>query len=128
MSENLLNVFGMPLEPCCLDPMTGYFRDGLCRTDDTDTGTHVICVRVTAEFLAFSKERGNNLTTPIPEWQFPGLKPCDQWCLCISRWIEAEKAGVAPLVVLEATHQKALDYTTLEKLVEYAYTSSASKT
>lgn len=128
MTEKLLNVFGMPLEPCCYDPMTGYFRDGLCRTDDTDTGTHVICVRVTAQFLAYSKEQGNDLTTPIAQWQFPGLKPGDQWCLCISRWIEAEKAGVAPLVVLEATHHKALDYTTLEKLVEYAYTSSSSKT
>ncbi len=128
MNEKVFNVFGMPLEPCCHDPKTGYFRDGFCRTMDTDTGTHVVCARVTAEFLAFSKERGNDLITPIPQWQFPGLKPGDQWCLCVSRWIEAEKAGMAPPVVLEATHQKALEYTTLEKLVEYAYTSPTKKT
>jgi uncharacterized protein (DUF2237 family) len=88
----------------------------------------VVCARITAEFLAYSKERGNDLITPIPQWQFPGLKPGDQWCLCISRWIEAEKAGVAPPVVLEATHQKALEYTSLEKLVEYAWTSPSTKT
>jgi hypothetical protein len=128
MKEKSLNVFGMPLAPCCYDPMTGYFRDGLCRTDDTDTGAHVICVRVTAAFLSYSKERGNDLLTPKPQWQFPGLTPGDQWCLCISRWIEAEKAGMAPPVVLEGTHQNALDYTTLEKLVEYAWKAPSSKT
>jgi uncharacterized protein (DUF2237 family) len=125
MKKKILNVFGMPLEHCCYDPMTGYFRDGFCRTMDADTGTHVVCARVTAEFLDFSKKRGNDLTTPVPQWQFPGLKPGDQWCLCISRWLEAEEAGMAPPVVLEATHQKALDYTTLDKLVEYAWKSSS---
>ncbi len=125
MKKKILNVFGMPLEHCCYDPMTGYFRDGFCRTMDADTGTHVVCARVTAEFLDFSKKRGNDLTTPVPQWQFPGLKPGDQWCLCISRWLEAEEAGMAPPVVLEATHQKALDYTTLGKLVEYAWKSSS---
>jgi len=123
MPDNLLNVFGLPLQPCCFDPMTGYFRDGLCRTVDSDTGTHVVCARVTAEFLTYSKSRGNDLISPMPQWQFPGLKPGDQWCLCISRWLEAEKAGVAPPVVLEATHEKALEYTSLEKLVAYAWTS-----
>ncbi|RZS93879.1 DUF2237 family protein [Aquimarina brevivitae] len=115
------NVFGNPLLPCCTTPMTGYFRDGYCRTMPQDTGTHVVCAVVTAAFLEYTKSRGNDLTTPIPQWQFPGLQPGDSWCLCVSRWIEAEKAGKAPKVVLAATHQKALQYTTLEKLKEYAY-------
>ena len=124
MERNPLNVFGLPLESCCQDPLTGYFRDGYCKTMREDLGTHVVCARVTLEFLEFSRSRGNDLITPIPQWQFPGLKPGDQWCLCVSRWIEAEKAGVAPPVVLEATHEKALEYTNMETLLKYAYTSA----
>lgn len=124
MEQNPLNVFGLPLESCCRDPLTGYFRDGYCKTMREDLGTHVVCARVTQEFLEFSRSRGNDLITPVPQWQFPGLKPGDQWCLCVSRWIEAEKAGVAPPVVLEATHEKTLEYTTMETLLKYAYTST----
>ncbi|MBT8281966.1 MAG: DUF2237 domain-containing protein [Muriicola sp.] len=121
MEQNPKNVFGLPLQACCQDPVTGYFRDGYCKTITEDRGTHVVCARVTEEFLHFSKKRGNDLITAVPQWQFPGLKPGDQWCLCVSRWIEAEKAGVAPPVVLEATHELALDYTDMPTLLKYAY-------
>ena len=121
MEKNPLNVFGLPLQSCCKDPITGYFRDGYCKTKAEDLGTHVVCARVTKEFLEFSRSRGNDLITPIPQWQFPGLKPGDQWCLCVTRWIEAEKAGVAPPVVLEATHEKALEFTNMETLLKYAF-------
>ncbi|MGV6832194.1 MAG: DUF2237 family protein [bacterium] len=114
------NVYGEPLIGCCTDPMTGYFRDGYCRTMPQDTGTHVVCAQVSAEFLDFTRLRGNDLSTPIPQWKFPGLKPGDKWCLCISRWLEAEKAGVAPKIELKATHEIALAYTTLELLERYA--------
>ena len=115
-----VTVLGKALESCCNDPVTGYFRDGFCRTISEDTGTHTVCAIVTKEFLDYSASRGNDLMTPIPHWNFPGLKPGDKWCLCISRWLQAEKAGKAPLIYLEATHQKTLDYTTLEKLQKYA--------
>lgn len=114
-----LNVFGTKLQPCCVSPATGYFRDGYCRTISQDTGTHVVCAIMTSQFLVYTKSRGNDLTTPIPQWSFPGLVEGAKWCLCISRWMEAEKAGVAPPVVLEATHQKALNYTSLELLKQY---------
>lgn len=116
------NVLGGDLQCCCTRPMTGYFRDGFCRTDAMDTGTHTVCAILTQEFLAYSASRGNDLMTPIPYWNFPGLKPGDKWCLCISRWLEAERAGKAPLLILEATHEKSLTYTSLEKLQEYAFT------
>jgi len=115
------NVFGEPLESCCTNPLTGYFRDGLCRTIDQDTGTHTVCAIMTDDFLSFSAERGNDLITPMPYYQFSGLKEGDKWCLCVSRWIEAEKAGKAPELILEATHEKTLDYTTLDILVRYAF-------
>ena len=114
------NVLGGELSPCCFEPMTGYLRDGYCNTLAMDTGTHVVCAVITQEFLVFTRSKGNDLSTPIPQWQFPGLKPGDKWCLCISRWLEAEKAGCAPAVVLEATHFKALEFTTLELLKQYA--------
>jgi uncharacterized protein (DUF2237 family) len=117
--DNELNVLGTALKPCCNEPATGYFRDGFCRTIQEDSGTHIVCAIVTQEFLEYTKSRGNDLSTPIPHWSFPGLKAGSKWCLCISRWLEAERAGKAPLVVLEATHQKALDYTTLELLQKY---------
>ena len=120
LKSNELNVLGTALEPCCANPATGYFRDGYCRTIQEDSGTHILCAIITQEFLDFTKSRGNDLTTPpIPHWNFPGLKPGSKWCLCISRWLEAERAGNAPFVVLEATHQKASEYTTLELLQKY---------
>ena len=120
MKSQSLNVLGTTLEACCYEPLTGYMRDGFCRTMSQDTGTHVVCAVVSQEFLEYTRKRGNDLTTPVPHWRFPGLKPGDKWCLCISRWLEAEKAGVAPNIVLEATHMKALEFTTLEKLQRYA--------
>ena len=102
------NVLGAPLEPCSFDPMTGFFRDGCCNTGPMDHGTHTVCVTVTAEFLQFSFNRGNDLITPRPEIRFPGLKPGDKWCLCASRWEEARLMDVAPPVHLEATHRKTL--------------------
>ena len=116
-----LNVLGTELNPCCMNPLTGYFRDGLCRTMAMDTGTHVVCAVVTEDFLVFTKGRGNDLSTPIPQWQFPGLKPGDRWCLCISRWLEAVEAGVAPQIILEATHRKALQYVSLQMLKRYEF-------
>jgi uncharacterized protein (DUF2237 family) len=114
------NVLGGTLSPCSLDPKTGFFRDGCCRTTDEDLGSHTVCVRMTAEFLAFSKSRGNDLSTPIPEYGFPGLEPGNQWCLCAARWQEAFLAGNAPQVVLEATHERALEVCTLEDLRVHA--------
>ena len=119
--EPARNVLGEPLVPCSFDPLTGYFRDGCCKTNDEDIGTHVICAVVTAEFLAFSKARGNDLSTPQPQWRFPGLKPGDQWCLCALRWKEAFEAGAAPLVVLESTHSKALQIVTFDELERFAH-------
>jgi uncharacterized protein (DUF2237 family) len=114
-----LNVLGTALKPCCENPATGYFRDGFCRTIQQDSGTHIICAVVTQEFLDYTKSRGNDLSTPIPHWSFSGLKSGSKWCLCISRWLEAERAGKAPFVFLEATHKKVLEYTTLEVLKKY---------
>jgi uncharacterized protein len=114
------NVLGGVLECCCTSPMTGYYRDGHCRTDETDQGSHTVCTKVTAEFLAFSKKIGNDLSTPHPEFGFPGLKPGDKWCVCVSRWEEAFMAGVAPPVVLEATHERALDVVELAELRAHA--------
>ncbi len=119
-----LNVLGTALKSCCSHPATGYFRDGFCRTMQEDYGTHVLCAIVTQEFLEFTKSRGNDLSIPIPNWKFPGLRPGSKWCLCISRWLEAERAGKAPFVVLEATHQKALDYTSLKLLKQYVASDS----
>jgi len=114
-----LNVLGSALEPCCTNPATGYFRDGYCRTTSQDTGTHIVCSIMTAEFLTYTKAKGNDLTSPQPQWQFPGLVVGSKWCLCVTRWLEAEKAGVAPQVVLEATLYKALEYVPLELLKQY---------
>ena len=110
------NVLGTELVPCSYDPLTGYFRDGCCNTADDDIGTHVVCAKVTAEFLEHSRLSGNDLSTPRPEMRFRGLQPGDRWCLCVSRWRAALEAGVAPPVVLECTHRKALDYVSMEDL------------
>jgi uncharacterized protein len=115
-----LNVFGQPLVPCGLDPVTGFYRDGCCNTGYDDPGMHVVCVRVTREFLAFSKKSGNDLSTPNPEFGFPGLKPGDQWCLCAGRWKEALDAGMAPPVVLAATHEETLAMLPLADLKRFA--------
>ncbi len=120
MNNELKNVLGTPLQACCFQPKTGYFRDGFCRTIQEDTGSHVICAVMTEEFLKYTKSRGNDLSTPKPEWDFPGLKLGDKWCLCALRWVEAEKADKAPKVVLEACHEKALQYVSLELLKKYA--------
>ncbi|MGB7395490.1 MAG: DUF2237 domain-containing protein [Pricia sp.] len=119
MEMSKKNVLGTELQSCCKDPMTGFYRDGFCKTGEQDVGTHVVCAIMTEEFLKYTKAKGNDLSTPRPEWQFSGLKAGDQWCLCVSRWIEAEKDGKAPQVVLEATHEKALGYTDFETLLEY---------
>ena len=115
------NVFGEKLHICCTSPMTGYFRDGSCRTIGEDIGTHTVCAIMTDEFLSFSASRGNDLITPAPHYQFPGLKAGDKWCLCVSRWIEAHNAGCAPKIILEATNLKTLDYVSFETLLEYKY-------
>jgi len=120
MSAMPRNVLGEELRPCAYDPLTGYFRDGCCHHAGDDTGTHVICARMTAAFLAFSRERGNDLSTPRPQWRFPGLKPGDRWCLCALRWREALEAGVAPPVSLASTHERALEYVSLEVLQRHA--------
>lgn len=115
------NVLGGPLADCGRDPMTGWFRDGCCNTDDDDVGSHTVCVRVTAAFLAFSMARGNDLSTPHPEFGFPGLVPGDRWCLCAARWREAWMNGAAPAVVLEATHARALEVCPLDALRAHAF-------
>ncbi|MEZ5889014.1 MAG: DUF2237 domain-containing protein [Xanthobacteraceae bacterium] len=114
------NVLGERLEICSIQPMTGFFRDGCCETVPEDIGSHTVCVVMTAEFLAFSQSRGNDLSTPIPEFGFPGLKPGDRWCLCAPRWQEALEAGQAPRVVLRATHEAALSYCSLADLKRFA--------
>lgn len=114
------NVLGGDLEPCGFDPVTGFYRDGCCNTGSEDMGLHVVCAQVTAEFLAFSKEQGNDLSTPQPAVGFPGLRPGDRWCLCASRWAEAFAEGVAPPVVLEATHLAALEWVELDALRQLA--------
>ena len=114
------NVLGGPLQTCGRDPLTGFYRDGCCETGPDDAGTHVVCAVMTAEFLAFTKGRGNDLSTPRPEYRFPGLRPGDRWCLCVSRWAEALAAGVAPPVVLEATNARALDAVSLDSLRAHA--------
>lgn len=122
LDDEALNVYGDTLQMCCLDPITGYFRNGQCLTDASDYGTHIVCARVTEEFLLYSKARGNDLITPKPQFNFPGLKAGDHWCLCISRWLEAHKAGVAPMINLHATNIKALEYVPLEILEAYSLT------
>jgi len=119
-TESARNVLGEPLQPCSLDPNTGFFRDGHCHTCAQDQGSHTVCAVMTAEFLAFSKSRGNDLTASMPQYEFPGLKPGDHWCLCAGRWLEAYEAGKAPRVDLDATNEAALSIVPLEALREHA--------
>jgi len=114
------NVLGGELVPCSLDPLTGFYRNGCCDTGAGDVGIHVVCAEMTAEFLAFSVSRGNDLVTPVPQFGFPGLRPGDRWCLCVERWKEAYEAGVAPPVILESTHMSALEFVSLEELQEHS--------
>lgn len=114
------NVLGGALEGCCFAPMTGFKRNGFCDTEPQDLGSHTVCAVMSAEFLAYSKARGNDLSTPRPEWGFPGLQPGDRWCLCAPRWTEAWEAGQAPRLVLAASHEGALEYAPLDALVLYA--------
>ncbi|MCE2904365.1 MAG: DUF2237 domain-containing protein [Anabaena sp. CoA2_C59] len=113
------NVLGTKLEICCTSPMTGFYRDGFCTTGGQDMGMHVVCAQVTEEFLQYTKSQGNDLSTPVPYFSFPGLKPGDCWCLCAARWQEALEAGVAPPVVLEATHARALEVCNLADLQKH---------
>ena len=124
LPERGKNVLGQFLEDCSHDPLTGYYRDGCCRTSKDDRGSHTVCCQVTAPFLAFSQLRGNDLSTPAPHFNFPGLKPGDHWCLCASRWLEAYNAGAAPMVRLEATHERALEIVSLEQLLEFAVSAN----
>jgi len=114
------NVLGTELKACSYDPLTGFFRDGCCNTDQTDRGSHVVCAVVTEEFLNYSKSRGNDLSTPRPEYRFRGLRDGDRWCLCALRWREALSEGIAPRVVLECTHEQALQFVTLAQLKAHA--------
>lgn len=118
------NVLGGNLERCCAEPLTGYYRDGSCNTGPGDLGVHVVCAQVTREFLTFTRSRGNDLSTPVPEHGFPGLQPGDRWCLCAMRWKEAMDAAAAPPVILEATHISALEYVSLEELKAHALSQS----
>jgi hypothetical protein len=116
-----INVLGGPLRPCSTEPLTGFYRDGCCNTGEEDRGLHTVCAIMSAEFLTFSRAAGNDLSTPMPDYGFPGLKPGDRWCLCAARWKEALDAGHAPMVVLESTHAVTLQIVTLAALRRYAW-------
>ncbi len=118
--DESLNVFGKKLIPCSENPLTGFFRNGCCDTSDTDFGSHTVCVEVTDDFLEFSKLVGNDLSTPMPRWNFPGLIEGDKWCLCAARWLEAYREGKAPKVFLRSTHKRALEIIPLELLERFA--------
>lgn len=123
--NDVKNVLGGELKDCSHSPLTGFYRDGCCHTGGDDIGLHIVCARLTEEFLLFSQSRGNDLMTPIPEFGFPGLKPGDRWCLCVARWLEALEAGVAPPVDLAATHISALEFVSLEDLKRHALPTKA---
>jgi uncharacterized protein (DUF2237 family) len=118
--EDSVNVFDEPLIACSLDPITGFFRDGCCNTNEQDLGSHTICIQISKEFLEYSRFKGNDLSTPVPDFGFPGLKPGDNWCLCAARWLEAHEHNMAPRVYLQRTHKKALDIVPLKLLSGYA--------
>lgn len=118
--SDAMNVIGGKLESCCTSPMTGFYRDGACRTGAGDFGAHVVCAQMTEAFLAFTQAQGNDLSTPVEGANFPGLKPGDRWCLCASRWQEALDAGVAPPVILSATHATAIEYVSMDDLKQHA--------
>lgn len=121
MEKKPRNVFGHPLEPCSMDPLTGFYRDGCCTTGVEDVGMHTVCIIADEEFLEFSRSRGNDLSTPRPEYGFLGVRAGERWCLCALRWKEAQEAGMAPDIILEATNQDVLKYIPFELLLEYKY-------
>ena len=118
--DDSVNIFDEPLIACSEDPITGFFRDGCCNTNDQDVGSHTVCIEVSEKFLQYSRFKGNDLSTPMPEFNFPGLQSGDRWCLCAARWLEADEQGMAPRVFLARTHKKALDIVPLEQLKEFA--------
>lgn len=119
--EKSVNIFGEELILCSSNPQTGYFRDGCCNTDNSDLGIHTVCVITSNEFLEFSKKAGNDLSTPLPQYAFPGLKAGDKWCLCAARFLEAHNNGVAPQIILEATHERTTEVIPMNLLLKYAY-------
>lgn len=121
MARKTRNVFGEPLEICSNRPLTGFFRDGCCTTDETDGGEHTVCIVATSEFLTYSKQVGNDLSTPRPEFRFDGVRPGDRWCLCALRWVEAYRHNCAPNIVLEATNETILKHVPMEILIQFAY-------
>ena len=127
MKSQASNVLGTSLQNCSLEPLTGFYRDGCCHTGAGDHGVHVVCVVVTEKFLEFTRSVGNDLSTPVPEYLFPGLKPGDRWCLCVQRWSEAFQMGCAPQVVLEATHISALEFVSLEDLKSHSYKAQGNR-
>ena len=118
--EDQLNIFNEPLEACSFDPVTGFFRSGCCETSKQDTGSHTVCAIMTEEFLKFSKSKGNDLSTPVPAFDFPGLNSGDRWCLCAARWLEAYEAGSAPSIIARATHRRALEIIPMEVMKEFS--------
>lgn len=120
VTDQARNVLGTALKSCSTEPMTGFYRDGCCNTADEDVGVHTVCTELTEDFLAFSKAAGNDLSTPRPEFGFPGLAAGDRWCLCAARWVEAMEDECAPRVVLESTHERTLEFVTLQVLQRYA--------
>ncbi len=127
IKKKVLNVLGEPLDLCSCEPLTGWYRDGNCKTDSSDHGQHTVCCVVTESFLRYSKAQGNDLTTPMPEFGFPGLKPGDHWCLCALRWKQAYEDGMAPLVHISATEISTLKVIGLEKLIQHAYSDNQSQ-
>ena len=118
--EDQLNIFNEPLEACSFDPVTGFFRSGCCETSEQDKGSHTVCAIMTEEFLKFSKSKGNDLSTPVPAFDFPGLNSGDRWCLCAARWLEAYEAGSAPSIIARATHRRALEIIPMEAMKEFS--------
>ncbi len=118
--DDQLNIFNEPLEACSFDPVTGFFRSGCCETSELDTGSHTVCAIMTEEFLKFSKSKGNDLSTPVPAFDFPGLNSGDRWCLCAARWLEAYEAGSAPSIIARATHKRALEIIPIEVIKEFS--------
>tara|TARA_A100001015_G_scaffold165211_1_gene183661 strand:+ start:57 stop:434 length:378 start_codon:yes stop_codon:yes gene_type:complete len=118
--DDQLNIFNEPLEACSFDPVTGFFRSGCCETSELDTGSHTVCAIMTEEFLKFSKSKGNDLSTPVPAFDFPGLNSGDRWCLCAARWLEAYEASSAPSIIAKATHSRALEIIPMEVIKEFA--------
>ena len=118
--EDQLNIFNEPLEACSFDPVTGFYRSGCCETSEQDTGSHTVCAIMTEEFLKFSKSKGNDLSTPVPAFDFPGLNSGDRWCLCAARWLEAYEAGSAPSIIARATHRRALEIIPMEVMKEFS--------